>query len=102
MGPTLFRKHLKKNEWNFKFAENNKEESSLLFYKNLQIENYLQKLLNVYGLFIMTLKIEYSISQFKIIIGIFNSNNKRIKKDLSNINYIINTKLLITLQQYYI
>lgn len=109
INPVLLRRSLKNNEWNFKLMENNKEESSLLFYKNFQMESYLQKLLNSQGLFIMNSKIEYSISQLKLSIAVFDSNYQSsdslngtsLSLKGKSFNNVLKNNLLATLKNYY-
>ena len=93
---SLFRRGLKNNEWYFKYTEKNKEESSLLFYKNFQVQNYINKLFNSYGLIVMMFKIEYSISHLVIKIAIFDLNSKSLDmKICKKFNNVINNNLII-------
>lgn len=109
INPILLRRSLKNNEWNFKLIENSKEESSLLFYRNFQMEGYLQKLLNSQGLFIMNSKIEYSISQLKLSIAVFDSNyqSNNLLNGISynskgkNLSSVLKNDLFATLKNYY-
>lgn len=102
---SLFRRGLKNREWDFKYIEKSKEESSLLFYKNFQIQNYITKLFNSHGLIVMMFKIEYSISCIVIKISIFDLNSKHInltpQKTFKKFNNIINNNLIISLKNYY-
>ena len=99
---SLFRRGLKNNEWYFKYTEKNKEESSLLFYKNFQVQNYINKLFNSYGLIVMMFKIEYSISHLVIKMAIFDLNSKSLDIEIrKKFNDIINNKLIIALKLYY-
>ena len=99
---SLFRRGLKNNEWYFKYTEKNKEESSLLFYKNFQVQNYINKLFNSYGLIVMMFKIEYSISHLVIKIAIFDLNSKSLDiKICKKFNNIINNNLIIAVKLYY-
>jgi|TARA_B110000240_G_C13513559_1_gene461657 hypothetical protein len=57
---SFFRRSLKTSEWNFKCTELNKEESSLLLYKNININAYIHRIFELHGFFLMTCKFEYS------------------------------------------
>lgn len=63
---SLFRRSLKTSEWDFKHTELNKEESSLLLYKNISINGYIYRLFELHGLFVMSCKLEYSESSVTV------------------------------------
>lgn len=63
---SLFRRSLKTSEWDFKHTELNKEESSLLLYKNISINRYIYRLFELHGLFVMSCKLEYSESSVTV------------------------------------
>ena len=104
---SLFRRGFKNNEWDFKYIENNKEESALLFHQNFQIKNYINKILNSHGFFTMMFKAEYSITKLTIYISVFESNSHKItstkkkKSNSRNLNTLVNKYLLTTLKNYY-
>ena len=54
---SLFRRILKKYEWDSKYTKLNKEESSLLLYKDIQIKHFINKIFEDNGLLIMTCKL---------------------------------------------
>ena len=55
----LFRRSLRNSESNYKYIKLNKEESSFLLYKNVEIKNYFYNLFKSYGLLILTFKLEF-------------------------------------------
>lgn len=94
---SLFRRGYKNNEWDFKYTEKNKEESSLFFYKNYQIKNYINKIMYSHGLVVTLFKIEHSVSELVVKIAFFdlNKTNKQKTSDL------INNNLIVTFKNYY-
>ena len=54
----LFRRSLQNSESNYKYIKLNKEESSFLLYKNVEIKNYFYNLFKSYGLLILVFKLE--------------------------------------------
>ena len=109
---SLFRRSLKTSEWNSKHAELNKEESSLLLYKNININRYIHRVFELHGLFLMSCKLEYSVSKVivnvsfvehliydKKVIAYKEKNNVQSKKDL--VTKIVNASLIPVLNNYF-
>ena len=71
---SLFRRILKSSEWDSKYIEQNKEESSLLLYKNIEIRNYLNRIFELSDLLLMTCKTELSGSKLIIFISVWDNS----------------------------
>jgi len=81
---TLFRLGKLNNDWNFKYINKSKEESSLTSYNNLKIKKYINQLFFIYGLLIHNYKLNYSNSEINILISYFITKK--------TIDYIVNDK----------
>lgn len=96
--PTIINLSLKNAEWKFKYIEKNLEESSLFFYKNLEVQNYIANVFAGYGVLIHSCNIEHNNNEVNIIILFTNLDSEKIKN--STIDSIINN-LLINLQLFF-
>merc|ERR1712027_70462 len=81
---TLFRLGKLHGDWNFKYINKSKEESSLTSYNNLKIKKYINQLFFIYGLLIHNYKLNYSNSEINILISYFITKK--------TIDYIVNDK----------
>ena len=94
---SLFRRILRTSEWDSKYVEQNKEESSLLLYKNIEIRNYLNRIFELSGLLLMTCKTELSGSKLIIFISVWdNSIFAKSSDPLEEDHCFIDRKNLIT------
>lgn len=98
--------NLKINNSNFKYNEKNKEESSLLLYKTLQTQDYINTTLLFYNIFTHSCKIEYTDSKINILILFFKLSSKTKQKTLNKttkqlISFIITNVLAIGLNMYF-
>lgn len=94
---SLFRRVLRTSEWDSKYIEQNKEESSLLLYEDIEIRNYIGRIFELHDLFLMTCKIEHSTSKLIVSISfwdhfIYKKPSTIIKED----SHVENRKNLIT------
>ena len=96
--PTIINLGLKSAEWKFKYVEKNLEESSVLFYKNLEVQKYISNVLSNNGLFVHSCKIEHNNNETNIVILFANINSHNITN--SDLNSLINL-LLINLQLFF-
>ena len=71
---TIFRSGLKNSDWSFKYTNQNSEESSIFLYKNIEIQNYINKIFKHYDIFVTNCKIEHTTSTVKILIFICKLN----------------------------
>lgn len=97
--PTIINLSLKNAEWKFKYIEKNLEESSLLFYKNIEVHQYISDVFAGYGILIHTCKIEHNNNEVNIIIIFANLDSDSIKN--STIDFIINNLLILNLQLFF-
>jgi len=67
----IFRLGLKKNNWDLKYTEKTKEESSFYLYSGLQIQKYLNRFFNLHGLSLHVCKIHYSSDLLQIFVSYF-------------------------------
>ena len=72
---TIFRAGTYNYEYNQKYIEKNKEESSLILYTNLEIINYINIVFKTYGMLVHTCKLEYTLNSLNIIIYFFSLNS---------------------------
>ena len=72
---SIFRLGLKNSEWNYKYIEKNKEESTLYLYKNVEIQDYLDTIFERYNLLIHSCKIELTYNTANILISYYNLKN---------------------------
>ena len=94
---SLFRRILKTSEWNSKYIEQNKEESSLLLYKDIELRNYLDRMLGLNDFLIMTCKTELSYSRLTVFISVLDNSliQKSVETGQEN-SSLIGRKNLIT------
>lgn len=71
----IFRLGIKKNQWNIKYFEKNKEESTLYAYKSIQIQSYLKQFLKKNGLILKNCKINFSETNLYVFISYFSAKN---------------------------
>lgn len=85
----IFRSGLKNSESRFKYIEKNSEESSIFLYKNIEIQNYINKIFKNYNIYIKDCNIEHTETSINIFISYFEfkHNNKSLYK-----NNLENTK----------
>lgn len=111
---TILRSSLKNYEWKYKYLEKNKEESSLLVYKNTEIEQYIDTIFKYYNIFIHNYKIEYNQTKINVFISFYktklnntinlvnsetgNDNSQQSSKQL--ISFIITKILILSLNLY--
>jgi len=67
----VFREGVNKKNWEFKYIEKNKEDSSLFLYKTLEIQKYLNRFFGLYKIKIHNCKIFYSDSSLQIFISFY-------------------------------
>lgn len=97
--PTIINLSLKNSEWKFKYIEKNLEESSLLFYKNLEVHNYISNVFINYGLIIHSCHIEHNNNEVNINILFTNLDYANTKN--STLNFIVNNLLMFNLQLFF-
>jgi len=102
----LFRRSLRNYEWNYKYVKLNKEESSFLLYKNVEIKNYFYNLFKSYGLLIITFKLEFFRSDLTVHVSFLKDlMYDKLKKVDQNkkilLTKIINKSLTTVLNKYY-
>ena len=104
---TIFNLSLPDSEYNSKYLEKNKEESTLFLYKDLEIKNYINRIFEINGYIVHTLKIEYSTVKIKIFIKLYKqqvSKNKNFPKKTSTKNLIkrVVNKYIINVLNFYL
>ena len=67
----IFRQGVNKKNWEFKYIEKNKEESSLFLYKTLEIQRYLNQFFKLYKIKIHNCKILYSENSLQIFLSFY-------------------------------
>ena len=67
----IFRQGVNKKNWEFKYIEKNKEESSLFLYKTLEIQRYLNRFFKLYKMKIHNCKILYSENVLQIFLSFY-------------------------------
>ena len=98
---TIAHLSLKNSDWNLKYIEKNKEESSLFVYKNIKIIDYLNKIFNQYGFIMHTCKIKSTNTSAVFIIFLVEKRLETVKfysnnlKDLKLNKQTIGTKHLL-------
>lgn len=97
--PTIINLSLKNAEWKFKYIEKNLEESTLLFYKNLEVQNYISNLFAGYGVLVHSCYIEHNNNETNVIILFTNLNSEELKN--STLNFLVNNLLLLNLQLFF-
>jgi len=56
----LLRLNIRKNEWNSKYFEKNKEEFTVFNYQNIQIQHYLKEMFEKFGIILHDCKIQFN------------------------------------------
>ena len=67
----IFRQGVNRRNWEFKYIEKNKEDSSLFLYKTLEIQKYLNRFFGLYKIKIHNCKIFFSNSSLQIFISFY-------------------------------
>lgn len=109
---SFFRRSLKTSEWNFKCTELNKEESSLLLYKNININAYIHRIFELHGFFLMTCKFEYSGSSIIVNLSFLEhliydkkvssyTEKKSISSKKDSVTKLVNLYLIPVLNNYF-
>ena len=82
---SFFRLGLKNSEWNYKYIEKNKEESTIYLHKNIEIYDYIDTIFKQYNFLIHSCKINRSKYKLEIVISYLTTlkSIKQINKDLS-------------------
>lgn len=81
---SFFRLSLKNSEWNYKYIEKNKEESTLYLYKNIEIYDYIDTIFKQYNFLVHNCKIEYTHDTANVLISYYELKN--IKSSLNDTN----------------
>ena len=98
---TIFKLSLPNTEYNSKYLAKNKEEFTLSLYKDLEIKNYIHRILYIYGYIVHTLQIDYSTTKIKIFIKIYKNQVVYKQNNTKNlIKFIINKYILNVLNFY--
>ena len=94
INPHILRLGTNNKEWNSKYLEKNIEESTFYAYKDLQIQKYVIRFLNLIGLNVHTCKTRYSSSHVNLIVSYYCSKKflKLLRKMLLINNYKISLK----------
>ena len=69
----IFRLGIKKNEWNSRYFEKNKEEFTLYNYQNIQIQSYLKQFLSKNGLILQNTKFHFNSANLYIFISYYST-----------------------------
>jgi len=67
----IFRQGVNKKNWEFKYIEKNKEDSSLFLYKTLEIQRYLNRFFKLYKIKVHNCKILYSENLLQIFLSFY-------------------------------
>jgi len=96
---SILRLGLKNSEWNNKYIEKNKEESTLYLYKNIEIQDYINTIFRHYNFLVHSCKIEYNYNNANILILYYElkptkpviekSNSDNLKTNNKNINLFL-------------
>ena len=92
----IFRLGVCKKNWEFKYIEQNSEESSLYLYKILEIQKYLNRFFGLYKIKVHNCKIFYSVNSLQIFISFYVTT-----KTIYIINKINTNKNLATYKKKY-
>lgn len=87
----IFQLGIKQNEWDSKYFEKSKEEFSLLHFQNNQIEQYLVKFFNDFGLILHYYKYQITNKQLYIFVSYFITTRASFK--VKNLNF--NKKIIL-------
>ncbi len=96
---TIFSLSLKNAEWKSKYIAKNLEESSLLLYQNLTIQDYLNKIFKHYGLILYNCKIEYNENSINLFLSFFEKESETKRYYRQNMRRINKNKLSILSSQ---
>lgn len=100
----IFRLGQKNSEWKYKYIEKNKEESSLLLYKTVEIQKYVDNTLKFYGLLLHNCKIEYTATRADFHISMCESQPKIGNENLANskklISFLLKKVLTVGINLY--
>ena len=94
---TIFRAGLKNSECNFKYVNQNSEESSLFLHKNIELQNYINKIFKNFNIFIKNCKMEHTASTVNILISFYKLNSQN---EIQCISDIITKTISISTQLY--
>jgi len=106
---TIFNLGLINSEYNSKYLAKNKNESTLFLYKDVEIKNYIDRIFELYGFIVQTIKIDYSTTKIKIFLKFYRQQNKKkipnLPLKISNsskklVTFIINRYILTSLNLY--
>lgn len=81
---SFFRLSLKNSEWNQKYIEKNKEESTVYLYKNIEIYDYIDTIFKHYDFLVHSCKIEYTYDTANIFISYYELKNVKPSLDKTN------------------
>lgn len=98
INPHILRLGNQQKEWNSKYLEKNKEESSLYIYNDLQIQKYISRFFSVHGLKVHTCKIRYTSNNLDVNISYYCSNN--FLKNIQTLSAENSYKLLSKVNNY--
>ena len=91
INPHILRLGITNKEWNSKYLEKNKEESTLYAYKDLQIQKHVTRLLNLIGLNVHTCKSRYNSNHINLTVSYYCT--KKFLKFLSQMSFDNNYKI---------
>lgn len=108
---SILRLGLKNSEWNNKYIEKNKEESTLYLYKNIEIQDYINTIFKHYNFLVHSCKIEYNYNNANILISYYElkpakpviekDNSDKLKTNNKNINlFLIKNTITPSLNLY--
>lgn len=90
--------NLKNSEHNFKYIEKNREESALFLYKGLEINDYVERTLKLYGFILVECKLSHSYSDLKVFISFYDMlHDNKSSKVFTNLTYMNRKNVIITL-----
>jgi len=98
INPHILRLGIDRKEWNNKYLEKSKEESSLYIYKTLQIQKYIFRFFFLHGLKVHTCKVRYTSNNLNLHISFYCS--KVFLKQLQKLNVENSYKIFSKLQSY--
>ena len=82
---SFFRLSLKNSEWNHKYIEKNKEESTVYLYKNVEIYDYIDTIFKHYNFLVHSCKIEYTYNTANVLISYYELKNVNSNLNETNI-----------------
>lgn len=99
---TIFNLSLPDSEYNSKYLEKNKEESTLFLYKDLEIKNYINRIFEINGYIVHTLKIEYSTVKIKIFIKLYKQQILKKKTSTKTLLKFVVNRYIINVLNFYL